>query len=405
MKYVSPYEKLAAKAKRQSLGRERRVRTPRHPSGPEMRARLVATQYVRQINHGIIARLLTRIHHDVVRHDAPTERTRARRELRRALNPIASDMATDTTTQVREALGLSAADVEVDLSEQTYGFVDSMVSILEEYPLDATRRVQSAFEAWSSVAPEERDVGSLATLLETELDGAEGKLQNSVRFLYGDTFAQMNKTAQVQSGVVGYYWITMGDHSVREAHRAMENAEGDTPYSWDDPPLKAAQSSCEQDCHPGEDYNCRCSASPAVESNGGDDEVQTRAQGLLGTFQSIEMNGRLPSDIAIAPKPTMTPPSLRASNARVIRDPVYGKVWEVDTKSLDDVPAVAWRAGSAETVAGWYAKGDERNLDNPIKVGENLEGTRELADGNHRLAVARMVGAQRIRVRFLDLEE
>lgn len=222
--------------------------------------RLLAAQLIAPIRTHLFAQYMQR---GLPRTDAPTPYTVARQQLRKSVTPLAKDLAASTHEQVANSLGVSTGELAIDLDEQAYGFVDGMVSILEGYPIEATHRVRQAFEEWESVAEEDRTTESLSTLLDVALDGAEGKLQQSLRLLFGDTFAQMNRAAQVQAGVSGYFWKTQGDARVRPAHRRMENVGDDKPYSWDDPPLSGAESSSGEACHPGEDYNCRCIAIPA----------------------------------------------------------------------------------------------------------------------------------------------
>lgn len=233
---------------------------------------MLAAQVAREHNMALRAeylhraRLRRRDATDSERADAPKPRTIARQQLRRSVTPIAKDMAVQTHAQVTRALGVAAADAPVDLGELTYGFVDSMVSLLEGYPLDATTRVASAFEEWSSLAAEDRDVDALSTMLDLAFDGAEGTLQNSLRMLYGETFADMNKAVQTElNGDNGYFWACTHDAVLRPEHAACENVGEDEPYYFsDEPPLSAEDSSSGEACYPGEDYNCRCIAVPAL---------------------------------------------------------------------------------------------------------------------------------------------
>jgi hypothetical protein len=229
----------------------------------ESRLRLLVAQLISPIRDRTIAEYA----HKGRRQDAPKPRTLARKELRKTVTPIAQDLAKNTHAQVAQSLGVDPSDMPVDLSEQTFGFVDGLVEALEGYPVEATRAAASAFAEWETVAEEDRTVDALATLLNDAFDGAEGKLQNTVRMLFGDTFAQMNQAVQVQAGVTGYYWKAHHDDRVREAHEAVDNMDAEEPYSWDDPPLKAEDSSNGEDCHPGDDYNCRCIAVPAAQTD------------------------------------------------------------------------------------------------------------------------------------------
>jgi SPP1 gp7 family putative phage head morphogenesis protein len=59
------------------------------------------------------------------------------------------------------------------------------------------------------------------------------------------------------AGVVEAEWVTREDRRVRPAHHALQGHV----FRYDEtPPLSAAVSSNGEDCWPGEDYGCRCTA-------------------------------------------------------------------------------------------------------------------------------------------------
>lgn len=261
---------LQRRAQKHERQRQLIARAPRHPTNVEVRMRLLAAQLMASIN----AALKTKYLHKSARVDAPRPRTVARQQLRKTVTPLARDLAKSTHEQVASSLGVEAADLPIDLSEQAYGFVDTMVEILEGYPIEATKRVAEAFAEWESVAEEDRNVEALSTLLDGALDGAEGVLQQSLRLLFGDAFATMNQTAQRQSGVEGYYWQAMKDARTRPEHRDCDNTGSEKPYRWDaEPPLTASMSSKGEPCYPGDDYNCRCIAIPAELPSAADEAV------------------------------------------------------------------------------------------------------------------------------------
>lgn len=243
--------------------------------------RMLAMQWAGSVRQSLKATFLhrARLRRDApssaMRHDAPRPRTVARRELRKTVTPIAKDLAQQTHAQVMQAIGVSPTEIEINLDEHAYGFVDSMVSILEDYPIEATQKVASAFEEWSSVAEEDRNADALATLIDSALDGEEGKLLNSLRMLYGSTFADMNKAVQVEAGVPGYFWLCTHDAALRTSHAACENVDDSTPYDNDETPLSAAASSNGEACAPGDDYNCRCIRVPAVDADAQPPDVLT----------------------------------------------------------------------------------------------------------------------------------
>ena len=78
---------------------------------------------------------------------------------------------------------------------------------------------------------------------------------------------EYKKIQYTNAGVNKYQWVTVGDHLVRgydpkdkADHKSLDGNE----YSWDSPP-SASHFSTGKECHPGEDYNCRCQAKPIVE--------------------------------------------------------------------------------------------------------------------------------------------
>lgn len=90
--------------------------------------------------------------------------------------------------------------------------------------------------------------------------------------------AQITQTRQTRAGVTRYVWTTSNDERVRPDprvvkdpsrpgpdHRALEG----TVQSWDSPPVVDTKTN--RRAHPGEDYQCRCTAFPLIE--GIDDEA------------------------------------------------------------------------------------------------------------------------------------
>lgn len=73
-------------------------------------------------------------------------------------------------------------------------------------------------------------------------------------------FTAQLKQAQYQTAQIEEYeWLTVGDNRVRHDHRLLHGKK----FRWDDPPIVDEASG--RRAHPGEDFNCRCLASPVVE--------------------------------------------------------------------------------------------------------------------------------------------
>jgi hypothetical protein len=95
---------------------------------------------------------------------------------------------------------------------------------------------------------------------------------------------------------------------------------------------------------------------------------------------------------ARGPTPARAAPAPRPAPARTWSAPAF-----VAVSDLDDVPAEAWDEGRRERVTEALITGASLP---PIQI-DVADGRRTLADGNHRLAVARDLGVDRILVTFL----
>jgi SPP1 gp7 family putative phage head morphogenesis protein len=74
------------------------------------------------------------------------------------------------------------------------------------------------------------------------------------RFIARDQTAKLNaaitEARQTRIGVTHYFWRTSMDERVRLSHLDKEGVR----FAWDSPPADTG--------HPGQDFNCRCSAEP-----------------------------------------------------------------------------------------------------------------------------------------------
>lgn len=70
---------------------------------------------------------------------------------------------------------------------------------------------------------------------------------------------QVTQERQVQAGVVRYTWITSRDERVRPSHRDLDGSE----QMWGLAPVVDEKTG--RRAHPGQDYQCRCTASPVLD--------------------------------------------------------------------------------------------------------------------------------------------
>ncbi len=156
--------------------------------------------------------------------------------------------------QVAEALGLDS--VPADLKSNIQDLIDAAESIVADKLVDSLDRAHDVFNEWMD--GEEQDPEVLDTRLDDGLGGILGGALAGMALAYGAIWADMNADAQEAAGVTEYVWVAQRDAVTRPAHRELDNAV----CNWDDPPLKASQSSSGEDCHAGTDFNCRCLAAP-----------------------------------------------------------------------------------------------------------------------------------------------
>ena len=97
-----------------------------------------------------------------------------------------------------------------------------------------------------------RRVEDLAEELQARTGVAESRAALIARDQTLKTLGELNKTRQEAAGVTQYIWCTSGDNAVREEHADRDGRI----FSWDDPP---------EGGHPGDDFQCRCSATPVVD--------------------------------------------------------------------------------------------------------------------------------------------
>lgn len=74
---------------------------------------------------------------------------------------------------------------------------------------------------------------------------------------------QLTQKRQQNAGIVEYIWTTSRDERVRPMHAELEG----TKQRWDKPPVVSPDG---RRGHPGDDYQCRCTAFPVLEELDGE---------------------------------------------------------------------------------------------------------------------------------------
>lgn len=182
---------------------------------------------------------------------------------KRVVKTVATNTAKSAKDQTAKALGLGN-NYKPDFSAATEKFQNDWETGIADLMEKSLDRATDVLNEWSDLDPdrsERADEDGLDGMLRDGLDGISGSALSLAAIGFGYLFGGLIRTAQTEAGVTSYKWMAQHDSVVRPEHVALDN--GDT-YDWDDPPLDADESSSGEECHPGEDYNCRCVASPVT---------------------------------------------------------------------------------------------------------------------------------------------
>jgi SPP1 gp7 family putative phage head morphogenesis protein len=190
---------------------------------------------------------------------------------RREVKGAAADTANSARRQTAKALG---KPVDTSLAKQEHSLFVSTDDKAQEKMDESIERAESIYDEWDELSEDSEDYEdeeALAARLDEGLSGLSGAVLAAASLYFGYEFGQMIQEAQTDSGVSEYVWLSMRDSHTRPEHQALDGEVA----AWDDPPLKAEDSDNGEDDHPGEDFNCRCVASP-IDPEGLDEKQQER---------------------------------------------------------------------------------------------------------------------------------
>lgn len=154
--------------------------------------------------------------------------------------------------QLRAAVGVDVFFQDTELQDIMEQFASDNVSRIVTYPATIfpklERIVSNGYRAGLRA-------NSIRDQIIKELGVDESRAAFWARDQIGSLNGQLTKQRQESIGIDEYIWRTSLDERVRETHRRLEG----TKHSWDDPPQVGNRL-----VHPGEDYNCRCTADPVI---------------------------------------------------------------------------------------------------------------------------------------------
>ena len=154
------------------------------------------------------------------------------------------------TKIMRNAFGVDIFASEPWLSPQLDLFAQQNVDLIKDLTTKAINDIKGIVTRNFAAGTTLRDITS-------DLKDRIGLTQRRAKLIARDQTSKLNgqltQLRQTQNGIDKYVWVTAGDERVRPTHAANE---GQT-FSWNDPPATG---------HPGDDYNCRCIASPVLDN-------------------------------------------------------------------------------------------------------------------------------------------
>lgn len=192
------------------------------------------------------------------------------------------------TRTFSNALGIELFYNEPWLETEMQGFaktnVDLITSIPKQYLQDVEGLVQRGLKSGRSVRDIQKDLTARykGALRNKPRNRAELIARDQTMKLNGD----LNHLRQTNLGIAKYTWRTSHDERVRPSHAVLDGKV----FKWSDPPDVG---------HPGEDFQCRCTAEPVIDTSITSLETKPKA------VPEIEMEIVRPLKRVVEPKPAL----------------------------------------------------------------------------------------------------
>lgn len=204
-------------------------------------------------NKGDLAARLKRIAEQLVK--------RRGSALNEAIGAVAANVASVSKAQwakqAKAVVGVDLSAIEPNLAPLTERFRRENLDLIASLAKDKVARVKAILDD----APNAR----VETIRDRILE-EHGVTKRQAALIARDQVlslnAQVTQARHTAAGVTRYVWRTSGDADVRPTHRALN---GKT-FAYDDPPVVDPKKGRRE--HPGEDYQCRCTAEPVIEGLG-----------------------------------------------------------------------------------------------------------------------------------------
>lgn len=140
--------------------------------------------------------------------------------------------------------------------EQLDKWVDYNVELIKTIPEDTLDKMKDiVYDGFTN--------GKTTTSMAKDIQRAYGISKRKAKFIARDQTAKLNgqiqRAQQQDAGITEYIWSTTGDERVRDSHKELNGHK----FSWNEAPVNSDG----RQCHPGEDYGCRCIGRPVFNRN------------------------------------------------------------------------------------------------------------------------------------------
>ena len=156
---------------------------------------------------------------------------------------------TQVDRQFTTVLGIPVLRQERWLEDKLSGFVTGNVSLIKDISEKGIADVSSLIMTRVEAGDSNR---TIAKAVEERLEVTRRR----ARFIARDQVAKLNgkltELRQAEAGVEEYIWRAVKDGATRASHLQNDGKR----FRWDKPPATG---------HPGEDFQCRCTAEPVLE--------------------------------------------------------------------------------------------------------------------------------------------
>lgn len=178
--------------------------------------------------------------------------TRIEKPVRRYLKTL-NNFNKNNINQQAKVVGINPTQSEPWLKKFTEEKIEENVGYISKMKDDYLKEIEEIVE-------EGIKKGSTAKQIREQLVERVGMTERRAQFIAvdqtGSILGQMTAKRHQEMGVIKFRWRTSKDERVRESHRDLSNKV----FSYDDPPKVGARTVL-----PGEDYHCRCVASPVFD--------------------------------------------------------------------------------------------------------------------------------------------